>query len=245
MNKYIEGVGEVSVPTGAKERLTNFWYHYKWHSIVAVILIFTILICTLQLCQKQEYDMHIMYAGGYVVNKTASEGSEADIVKVISSLKKVADDFDGDGSVSVNFTNYFYMSTEEIEATGTSVDYSFLSTDKKALEGALEYSEYYLCFISPAVYEAYNERGEIDMFMSLDEFRSIAADDAFYSENAIKLSSTDFYKLPGIKTMPADTLICIKTPSILTSKSKEHAEYVSRAREAMRNILSLKQNTLD
>ena len=78
--------------------------------------------------------------------------------------------------------------------------------------------------ISPAVYEAYNERGEIDMFMSLDEFRSIAADDAFYSENAIKLSSTDFYKLPGIKTMPADTLICIKMPSILTSKSKTSLE---------------------
>ena len=132
-----------------------------------------------------------------------------------------------------------------MQAAGSGIDYSFLSNDKKSLEGTLEFSEYYLCFISPAVYEAYNENGEIDMFMPLDDFKELADDDAFYAENAIKLSHTDFYKMPGISALPKDTLICIKTPSVLASKSKEHEDYLLRARQTLDKILNYSQEAVN
>ena len=47
MSKNIEGVGEVTTPATPKEKLQNFWYHYKWHSLVAVFLVIAILICSL------------------------------------------------------------------------------------------------------------------------------------------------------------------------------------------------------
>lgn len=240
MSEYIEGVGEVQAPRTFNERFANFWYHYKWHSIVSLILVFAITVCSLQFCKKEDYDIHILYAGGYVVGKTAPEGAEAEIVKVISSLKRVSNDYDGNGSLKVNFTNYYFLSASEQQAAGANIDYSFLSNDKKSLESALEFSEFYLCFISPAVYEQYNEHGEIDMFISLDEYKSIADESAFYAYNALKLSATDFYKMPGISALPADTLICIKTPSVLASKSDEHNEYIARARETLKNILNYK-----
>ena len=240
MSKYIEGVGEVQTPTGFKERATNFWFHYKWHSIVSLILVFVTIVCSLQFCTKQDYDIHVMYAGCHVVGKTAPEGSDAEVVKIISSLKRVSKDHDGDGSLNINFTNYYFLSQEEQQAAGTNVDYAFLSNDKKSLEGALSFSEYYLCLISPSVYETYNENGEIDMFISLDEYKSKISESAFYAYNAIKLAETDFYKMPGISELPADTLICIKTPSVLSSKSEEHQEYISRARETLENIINYK-----
>ena len=49
MDKNIEGVGEVQAPTTVKEKAENFWYHYKWHSIVALFLVITLVICALQL----------------------------------------------------------------------------------------------------------------------------------------------------------------------------------------------------
>ena len=245
MKEYIEGIGEVEAPRGFKERAANFWYHYKWHSVVALVLVFAVLICSLQFCKKEDYDIHVLYAGPYVVGKTVSDGSEAEVEKVISSLNRVANDFDTDGSVKVNFTNYLYMSAEEMQAACSNVDYSFLSNDKKSLEGSLDYSEYYLCFISPAVYEAYNEMGDIDMFMPLDEYSSYVSEEAYYASNAIKLSKTEFYKMPGISALPDDTLLCVKTPSVLASKSKEHEDYLSRAKETLKNILVLSPQPLE
>lgn len=245
MKEYIEGVGEVEVPKSFKDKAANFWYHYKWHSIIALILVFAIIICSLQFCKKEEYDIHILYAGPYVIGKTASDGNEAEVVKVISSLERVAKDFDSDNSLNVNFTNYLYMSSEEIEESGKDVDYSFLNNDKKSLEGTFEFSEYYLCFISLSVYEMYNNAGEDgSLFVSLDEFSAYVTEDAYYANNAIKLSKTSFYNMPGINALPEDTLICIKTPSVLASKSKDHKEHLSRAKETLKNILIFSQNSL-
>ena len=245
MSEYIEGVGEVMTPRTFKERAANFWYHYKWHSITSLLLVFAIIICSLQFCRKEDYDAHILYAGSHVVGKTASGGNEAEVVKVISSLKRIADDFDSDGNLRLNFTNYYFLSAAEQSALGSNVDYAFLANDKKSLEAALEFSEYYLCFISPAVFEQYNEHGDVDMFISLEEFKSLAPESAFYSYNAIKLSACDFSKMPGISSLPEDTLICIKTPSVLASKSKEHEEYISRARTMLENILKHRVQTVD
>ena len=56
MSKNIEGVGEVATPSTFKEKLQNFIYHYKWHTVVALFLVVTIIICSLQFCTKEEYD---------------------------------------------------------------------------------------------------------------------------------------------------------------------------------------------
>ena len=237
MSEYIEGVGEVESPRGFKERAANFWYHYKWHSIIALVLVFALVICLLQFCKKEEYDIHIMYAGPYVVQKTVPEGGEAEIETVLSSLKRVSEDFNSDGKKTINFANYLYMSAAETESAGTNVDYAYLNSDKKALEGAFEFSEYYLCLISPSVYEAYKGTGEGgSLFINLDEFATYVPSDAYYAPNAIKLSSTGFYNLPGISSLPEDTLICIKMPSVLAAKSKEHKKYLSNAKEVL-NLL--------
>lgn len=237
MNKNIEGVGEVQVPQTPKAKLQNFWYHYKWHSIVAVIVVIAILICSLQLCGRKKYDAYILYAGSRTIGRTASDG-DAEIVTMNSSLNRIAEDFDGNGKILVNFTNYYFLTPEEAANTPDLND-ALLASDQKALSSVLEHSEYYLMFISVGVYEQYHKVGDEELFIDLTSFASHNPGVSFYAPNAIYLSSTDASRLPVLEDLPEDTLICIRQPSVMGGKSKEHKKYLENAKKMLENILKL------
>lgn len=238
MSKNIEGVGEVATPSTFKEKLQNFIYHYKWHTVVALFLVVTIIICSLQFCTKEEYDAHILYIGGKSIGRTAENGDVAEIVTVISSLKQVTDDFDKSGQISVDFTSYYFLSSAESEALDD-VNEALLATDKEAIPGVLQHSEYYLCLISPSAYEQYHLVGDTERFLSLEELGADHPETEFYTPYAIYLASTPAYKLPGLSVLPADTLICIRRPSTIGGKSKEHLKYVENAKTIIENMLGL------
>ena len=238
MNKNIEGVGEVEAPSTAKEKLQNFWYHYKWHSVVALVVVIALLICTLQLCRKESYDTYILYAGSKSIGRTTEGGDDAEIETVISSLEKVTNDFDGNGSVKVNFTNYYFLSTEEAQAAESYND-ALLANDQKALSGVLEHSEFYLVLISKSVYEQYHKVGDSEIFIDLTGYKAINPDAQYYRDNAILLSSIDASGLPGLKNLPDDTLICIRYPSSIGGKSKDHKQHFENAKEVLVNLLKV------
>ena len=238
MSKNIDGVGEVQTPTTAKEKAQNFWYHYKWHSIVAIFLVVTLVICSLQLCGRGKYDAHILYAGSRNIGRTAADGDVAEIVTVRSSLKKVTDDFDENGEISVNFTNLYYMTAEEAANAGDYND-ALLATDQKTLSTVLSHSDYYFMLISVGVYEEYHKVGDEEMFIDLTDFASYNADAEYYAPNAIYLSSIDASKLPGISNLPDDTLICIRQTSVMGGKSKEHLQYLEDAKKILTNMLKV------
>lgn len=238
MSKNIEGVGEVATPRTFKEKLSNFWYHYKLHSIVAAFLVVVLTVCSIQFCAKESYDVQVLYAGGKQLGKTAEDGDVAEIVKIMSALRVFAEDFNEDGEKSVNLTNYYHLSNEEIEALGDEVNYNLLSSDEKTLTDAMLHSEFYLCFMSIAAYEEYRANGGEEMFMPLDEVVLGHEGVELYSDCAILLSSTDAYKMPGMSLLPADTLICLKRPNALASKSSKHKAELNYATKMIENILN-------
>lgn len=116
-----------------------------------------------------------------------------------------------------------------------------LTSDRKALSSTLEYSEYYLCFISPEVYEEYFEIGGGELFISLLEYNDYQGIE-YYSDNAIRLSSTGATDLPGLALLPEDTLICIRCPNFLAAKSDKHLAHFNNAKKMLENILELKNS---
>ena len=238
MNKNIEGVGEVAVPSTPKEKIQNFIYHYKWHTVVALLLVVAILVCSLQFCGKEEYDAYILYAGSKNIGRTAEDGDVAEIATVISSLKRITDDFDKNGEITLNFTNYYYLSAEERKELDDLND-ALLASDQKSISSVLEHSEYYLLFISAAVYEEYHKVGDEELFISLSEYAALNPGVELYANNAILLSSTEAAKLPGLSALPEDTLICIRRPSVLGGKSKEHTAHLENVKQMLENILAL------
>ena len=238
MDRNIEGVGEVQAPTTVKEKAENFWYHYKWHSIVALFLVITLVICALQLCGRTKYDAHILYAGSRNIGRTAADGDVAEIVTVISSLKKITDDFDDNGEISVNFTNLYYLTAEELAALDD-VNDALLTTDQKTLSSVMSHSDYYLMFISVGVYEEYHKVGDEEMFIDLTGYASLNADAVYYAPNAILLSSIEASRLPGLADLPDDTLICVRQTSVMGGKSKEHVKYQEDAKKMLTNLLKV------
>ena len=241
MKKNIEGVGEVMTPTTLKGKAQNFWYHYKWHSLLSIVVIIAILVCSLQFCSKESYDSYILYAGSKSISKTRTDGDVAEIETVITSLKRISEDFDGDGTNNENFLNLQYMNAEEIAAAEGNVNDALLMSDQSTLASVLEHSEYYLCFISVSVYEDHHLVGTNELFIDLSEHKANYPDLEYYNGCAIYLSSTGAYSLPGLSALPEDTLICIRRPSVLGAKTDEHSELFDQAKEMLTNILKLKK----
>ena len=85
-------------PETFKEKLENYWYHFKVHTILAVFLAVVIAILTVQCATKEKYDMTVMYFAYSVAN-------DAQINKMEEYFEKYAEDVDGNGEVNVCIIN--------------------------------------------------------------------------------------------------------------------------------------------
>ncbi len=175
-------------------RLDNFWYHYKWHTIVAAFLVIVFVIITVSMCNKVDYDVHITYAGDYLVGK-----NEAGYGEALKSLKRASEDFDGDGEVNISFTNY-YISKE---------DYS---EDYSKLQDSMWLSDYYVFFLSESLYKDFSGKIDGGLFTSLEPYVGDAAGIRYASSDkaGIYLNSMKISKLPSLCDFPDDTVVCLK-----------------------------------
>lgn len=227
-----------------KEKLDNFWYYHKWHTVIALFVILAIVICSFQMCTKESYDIYIMYAGGHEYKRSSANGDVPEYVKAVSSLKQVCSDFDGDGTVSVSFINLYVPSSDEIADAEKNPDkelnYTLIAQDKERLDSNILYSDYYVCIITQDVYNQYKTVQELEMFAPLSQYADKSSELIFYTDSAVYLSSTKLASLPVFSKLPEDTLICLRTKSAIASHfSKEQTEeQYRRSVEVIKNILS-------
>ena len=80
--------------------------------------------------------------------------------------------------------------------------------------------------------------GDEDAFLNLREYARDGVE--YYSDSAIRLSSLDASRLSGFSSLPEDTLVCIRRPSILGGKSKEHQAYLENAQKMLVNLINIK-----
>ena len=200
----------------AKERIENFWYHYKWHSIVAVFVIIAILVCSLQMCSKDSYDVYILYAGDHEIKRTAEGGSVPEYQRMLTALERVTPDHDGDGKITVGFNSLLALSAEQIAEVEKDPEhelgYALLQQDSETLKERMIYSEYYLCILSKDIYEEYKTVDEVPLFMPLAGYIPEGSEAVLYTESAIELSSTQFGKLPIMQQL-GDAVICLRARS--------------------------------
>ena len=214
-NEKLEGK-EVNLKVSAK--LENFWYHYKWHTVIALFLIVFITVCTLQMCQRESYDVYVMYAGGGNLDRTSQNGDLPEYVKAQNSLSGYSDDYNGDGEVNPLILSLFIPSDEEIakiESSGGSVNYGQIQDNTKTLSQNMLMSEYYVCLFSKAVFDEYNKTH--GAFMPLSMYAPQDSDIRYYNECAVYLSSLEIYKKEGFSSLPEDTVVCIRTKGAVSS----------------------------
>lgn len=247
MEEKYEG-GEIKVQSPFMKKIENFWYHYKWHSLIALFLIVTLTICSVQMCTREEYDLHVLYAGSDDIRMTANEGlSEYRVMH--ASLKLALEDYDENGEITPNLQTLFLPSEAEIEEinkqnkeqnTGEEVRTDLVMQNSEQMEGLMVLSDYYLCVLSEANYLAYRGRSD-GFFASLTPYVGDASV-TFYEgrTDAVYLSSTPFGKLPGWEDLSEDTLICLRSVSEVAKRAngKNSEKQFARAEKTLRNMFS-------
>ncbi len=220
MEEKYEG-SDIVIRSPFMKKLENFWYHYKWQSLIALFFVLVLVVCTVQLCTREEYDVHVLYAGPDDVRMTSGEGlSEYRIL--FSSLKQCVEDLDGNGEVVPNFQTLFLPSEEEIEQInkyhkeqndGLEVQMNVVIENAEQLDGLMIISDYYLCFLSEANYLAYRDKTD-GFFVPLAPYVG-DAEVAYYegAGDAVYLSSTAFGTLPGFEALDDSTVICLRSVS--------------------------------
>lgn len=85
-------------PRTFKEKLDNFWFHYKWHTIA--ILLALVVLCTgvSQCAGRTNYDMEIVY---FAFKPIQDERVE----KIAEYFEDITSDINGDGEVHVQIIN--------------------------------------------------------------------------------------------------------------------------------------------
>ena len=234
----------------------NFWYHYKWHTIFAAFILLVVTVCTVQMCQKEEYDTHIIYAGSENVSRMRENGDLSEYEILYRSLTEAVEDFDGNGKVYSSFEAMFMLTSEEIERIEAELEekknngeeaeelnYSQLTENNKAFGERIQYSDVYVFLISEPLYHKYQREATDEssaLFVPIRELADGNADIQFLDDSAVYLHSTEFGKLPGLSELPEDTLITLRAVGALSTMldKEESNEDYERAKRVVANMLN-------
>ena len=234
---------DIGESTSFRQRLENFWYHYKIHTIALICVIFIFSIVMLQTCSKVSFDGYILYAGPHELKQNAG-GS---YVTAVSSLKRVCGDYDNDGATNVALLNLFVINNEEADELltknpGMEINSSLVTEDSETLHQSLLYGDYYVCFLSERIFLEYEERYEGKLFVEVSEYLSDGVEYSLATKRGVYLSSLPFYSLPEIENLPEDTVVCLRRLSEVSSVfgKSENAKNFSRGEQIFKNILSYK-----
>ncbi len=86
------------VPKTREEKLSNFWFHHKWHVIALVFITVVLSILISQCATRTTYDTEVIYF-------TYTPVLDEQLEKVSEYFEKYATDLDGDGEVNVQVIN--------------------------------------------------------------------------------------------------------------------------------------------
>ena len=243
LNKKIEG--DIKLKSPLLEKLDNFWYHYKWHTIVSLVAAVIIIILTVQACSKVETDLYVLYAGPHTVSRTSSAGNLSEYETASSSFKKIGADYTSDGIVTIAFTDLFVINSEEADQLladnpGKEINSALVKENTDTLHQKLLYGEYYLCFLSERIFREYDSKYGSAIFTELSPYEKDGAEYEYASERGIYLRSLPFSSLPEICNFPADTVVCLRAISDVSNvfDKRTNEKHFVRGEDMMRKLLS-------
>ncbi len=194
----------------------NFWYHYKWPTILTVIGVAVAVVCILQLLGKESPDVYVMYAGpGYLTSHEAED--------VRSAFRQIMEDYNGDGERGVMLTDINYLSPEQIaekkakaEAEGVDliIDNSGNAAAYERFETEIMAGESVVLLLDPALYGFVKKSGAL---MPLSEILDAVPEYAL-DDTGIRLADTPFAQyFTAMSVFPEDTVLCVRALTAMSA----------------------------
>lgn len=217
MNNEKKPQGELHLRSPFLKKLDNFFYHYKWHTVAALFLAIVIIVCSLQTCSKESYDVEIMYAGPKNLNDKQT------VLDIQNAFASFATDTNGDGKTVARLVAYWvderYYTGEDEALEGADVAYFANNslTNEKAYHDEIQAGNLSICLVSPYLfYQVHKEGGFMridEMFPELDESVYRVGEDGSVNHYAVVLANTPLGEMPGLSTLPDDTILCLRKPA--------------------------------
>lgn len=199
-----------------KERIKNFWYYYKWHTLIVLFFVVVITIMAVQHLGREKYDIRILYGGPAIISEQTSD----EITSAFQSI--LNEDHNGDGKKTVELYDLIIMNADELKkAYEKGVSPYFLNENtvqdsKDLMNFHAGVSEYLIYMVDSEYYQGLHDNSA---FVALDLFGVKGGER--YDDCAIYLHSLEFTKLYSVfDVFPEDTLICVKRVPLNNGKSK-------------------------
>lgn len=207
--------GDVRMKSPFLNKLENFWYHYKWQTVLGIFFLIVLIVCLVQCTAKGKGDdAYIMYAGECVLSGIEKE----DMKQTVASVGK---DINGDGKIEVSFGAYTIRQRADIEEQDPTNQRFFAEASAQQLDlfdQEILSGEATLCLLSPALFERVAAAGG---FLPVSEYAPALSSDMLVSYNGtycgIRLKDTALYQREGFKNLPEDTVFCVRRVGTMSS----------------------------
>ena len=202
---------EIVTDNRVVSKLQNFWYHNKWTVIVVTFFVAIVVVCSVQMFNKDKYDVTVVYGG---TEYMSADQKEAFLAALEGML---AEDYDKDGDRAVALIDYQVFSQDELYYETETVingEETMIKAEKVAahwnteqyegLQSALRMGEYSICFASPYIYQTLLA----DKAVKISTVTDVPV--ISYDGKAVELRDTDFYFYnEAMQVLPEDTVICL------------------------------------
>ena len=188
--------------------LDNYWYHYKWPTIVVAFFVVVFLVCFIQAWTTEEKDILITYAGPTTIDADEKAGIE----RLLSDT--LPEKFGRNGTDGkAGLTPYIIYSKEQIEELQNDkkyVDTSFNSNQYSTLNSQYKTGNGSVYMLEEWLYsELISEESGVERLKPLKEIFGYIPECAI-DEYGIRLGDTELYKNSvELQVLPADTVICL------------------------------------
>ena len=209
--------------------LDNFWYHYKWHVIIALFFVLVIFVCIRQQAGDRQSDINVTYSGSYCF--TAAEAEQ--MHRTFSNV--TAKDYNGDGVKYAGFVRYQIYSAEEIKKendaqtealdqelgndegrpiVGSAVNTAYNTEQFRQFNQFVMTGESYIYVCSPYIYDELKSRGNVRLLKDILGEQPKNS----YDESAVLLKDTAIYASSEIlQKLPDDTVVCLLGKSLFST----------------------------
>ena len=220
--------------------LDNYWYHYKWQTIVGGLFLIFLIISVTQCAMKTDADITLLYGGPAAL--TAND--TRDLTNVFNLI--MPKDFNGDGKKSSELINIYLLTNEQLDqlqqeakANNDILLYNSkeLSNNRTQFSTQIFAGEAVIVLIDPQWYTDIRDSGGFVKLTDVLGYQPEYAQDAY----SVQLHDTDFAKYFEIfSVLPEDTLIAVRGPSTsvgFKSKTNEEKRYQNQL-EMFRAIMN-------
>ena len=188
--------------------LDNYWYHYKWPTIVVAFFVIVLGVCLVQSWTAEEHDILVTYAG--------SANLEADDKAAIETILSDAlpegfgrNSQDGKAAL-IPYIIYSKDQIKQAEADQIFIDTVFNSKEYEALNTQYKAGSSSIYILEKWLYDEIIESNpEIERLKPLSEIFGQTPECAI-DAYGIRLGDTELYKnSPALQALPADSIICL------------------------------------